>query len=93
MQLKETERRTMADYYTSRQLAQRLGITELAIGELTADGLLQVTVKNGQTFFSSQQAYRLQMAMRWARREKMELKKGLACVEERWLARSGALKD
>ena len=83
----------MADYYTPQQLAQRLGITELAIGELTAEGLVQATVKNGQTFFSSQQAYRLQMAIRWARREKVELKKALACVEERWLARNAVLKD
>lgn len=83
----------MADYYTPQQLAQRLGVSEVTIGALQAEELLEPTVKNGRVFFSSQQAYRLQIAIRCARRKKLELNEAFACVEERWLARSTARKD
>ena len=43
----------MPDYYTSQQLAQTLGIAEATIAELQTKGLLQPTVKDGRSFFSS----------------------------------------
>jgi DNA-binding transcriptional MerR regulator len=83
----------MPDYYTSQQLAQTLGIAEATITELERKGLLQPTVKDGKSFLSSQQAYRLRAAIRWARKDKIALQDAFAKVEERWLAQSKALRD
>jgi DNA-binding transcriptional MerR regulator len=83
----------MPDYYTSQQLAQSLGIAETTITEFQRKGLLQPTVKDGRSFFSSRQAYRLRAAIRWARKDKIDLQEAFAKVEERWLAQSSAVKD
>lgn len=83
----------MADYYTPQQLAQQLGVPETIIEELQTKGLLQPTVKDGRSFLSSQQAYRLSAAVRWARKSKIDLTEAFARVEKRWLAQSTALKD
>jgi hypothetical protein len=83
----------MADYYTPQQLAQQLGIAEATIVELQTKGLLQSTVKNGQSFFSSRQAYCLRAAIRWARKDKIDLQEAFARVEKRWLAQTSAMKD
>ena len=83
----------MPDYYNSQQLAQLLGIAEATITELQRKGLLQPTVKDGRSFLSSQQAYRLRAAVRWAGKYKIDLQEAFAKVEERWIAQSTALKD
>jgi DNA-binding transcriptional MerR regulator len=83
----------MADYYTSQQLAQTVGIAESTIIELQKKGLLQPTVKDGRSFFSSRQAHCLRAAIRWARKDKIDLQEALTCVEERWLAHTTAPKD
>jgi predicted site-specific integrase-resolvase len=83
----------MADYYTPQQLAQKLGIAEATITELQSNGLIQPTVKDGRSFLSSQQAYRLGAALRRARKDKIDLQEAFARVEERWLAQSSALKQ
>ncbi len=83
----------MPDYYTSQQLAQMAGIAQTAITELETKGLLQPTLKEGRSYFSSRQAYRLRAAVRWARKDKIDLAEAFAKVEERWLAHSSALKD
>ena len=79
--------------YNSRQLAQTLGIPDTAIAELQAKGLLEPTIKDGRSYFSSQQARRLGVAVRWARKDGIDIEEALACVEERWLARTRALKE
>jgi len=83
----------MGDYYSLQQLAQSLGIAEATIAELQRKGLLQPTVKDGRSFFSSRQAYCLRAAVRWARKDKIDLQAAFACVEERWLAHTSARKD
>ncbi|MGB9464112.1 MAG: MerR family transcriptional regulator [Candidatus Acidiferrum sp.] len=83
----------MADYYTVQQLAQVLGIAEATLAELQTKGLLQPTVKDGRSFFSSRQAHCLRAAIRWARKDKMDLQEAFAKVEERWLAQTSAMKD
>ena len=83
----------MPDYYTSQQLAQTLGIAEAAIAELQTKGFLQPTIKDGRSFFSARQAHCLRAAVRWARRDKIDLQKAFACVEERWLAPTSAPGD
>ena len=83
----------MPDYYSSQQLAQTLGIAEATIAELQAKGFLQPTVKDGRSFFSSRQAHCLRAAIRWASRDKIDLQKAFACVEERWLAHTSAPRD
>ena len=83
----------MADYYTLQQLAQTLGIAEATIAELQREGLLQPTVKDGRSFFSSWQAHCLRTAVRWARKGKIDLQEAFACVEERWLAHTSERKD
>ena len=83
----------MSDFYSSQQLAQTLGIAEATIAELQAKGLLQPTVKDRRFFFSSRQAHCLRAAVRWARRDKIDLQEAFACVEERWLAHTTAPRD
>jgi DNA-binding transcriptional MerR regulator len=83
----------MADYYTVQQLAQVLGIAEVTLAELQTKGLLQPTVKDGRSFFSSPQAHRLRAAIRCARNDKIDLQEAFARVEERWLAHTSASKD
>jgi hypothetical protein len=83
----------MPDYYTSQQRAQTLGIAEAIIAELQTKGLLQPTVKNGRSFFSSPQAHRLRVTIRWARKDKIDLQEAFARVEERWLAHTSSPKD
>ena len=83
----------MPDYYSSQQLAQTLGIAESAIAELQAKGLLQPTVKDGRTFFSARQAHCLRAALRWSRKDGMDLHEAFRCVEQRWLAHTNAMKD
>lgn len=80
----------MPDYYTSQQLAQTLGIAEATVAELQTEGLLQPTVKDGRSYFSSPQAHRLRAAIRWARRDGIDLQEAFARVEERWLAQTSA---
>jgi len=83
----------MPDYYTSQHLAQLLGIAEATITELQSKGWLQPMMKDGKSFLSSQQAYRLRAAVRWARKDKLDLQEAFAKVEERWLAHTSATKD
>ena len=83
----------MADYYSSHQLAQTLGIAEAAITEFQAKGLLQPTVKDGRSFFSARQAHCLRAAIRWARKDKVDLQEAFTRVEERWLAHTSAPRD
>jgi hypothetical protein len=85
--------RNMPDYYTSQQLAQTLGIAEATIAEIQAKGLPQPTVKDGRSFFSSRQAHRLRAAIRWARKDKIDLQVAFARVDERWLAHTSSPKD
>jgi hypothetical protein len=84
---------TVPDYYTSQQLAQTSGIAEAMIAELQTKGLLQRTVRDGKSFFSSPQAHRLRAAIRWARKDKIDLQEAFARVEARWLAHTSAPKD
>jgi hypothetical protein len=83
----------MPDHYTSQQLAQTLGIEEATITTLQAKGLLQLTVKDGRSLFSSCQAHCLRAALRRARKDKIDLQEAFAKVEERWLAHTSATKD
>jgi DNA-binding transcriptional MerR regulator len=83
----------MADYYTVQQLAQVVGIAEVTLAELQTKGLLQPTVKDGRSFFSSRQAHCLRAATRCARKDKVGLQEAFAKVEERWLAQTSAMKD
>lgn len=83
----------MADYYNSQQLAHLLEIEVDAIMELEKKGLLQATKKEGRSFYASPQAHRLRAAIRWARKDRIDLQEALAKVEERWLAQASALKD
>jgi len=83
----------MADYYNFQQLTQTLGISEARINELQEKGLLQPTIKNGRSFLSSQQAYRLRVAVRWANKNKIDLVEAFAKVEEHWVAHANTPKD
>jgi len=83
----------MPDYYTPQQLAQKLGIAETTIIELQKKDLLQPTVKDGRTFFSSRQAHCLRAAVRWAHKDKIDLHEAFTRVQERWLAHTTAPKD
>jgi len=80
----------MSDYYTFQQLAQTLGIAEASITALQAKGLLQPTVKDGRSFFSSRQAHCLRAALGWARKRQNRFARGLreggrtlVCAHER----------
>ena len=76
----------MADYYNFEQLIQKFGITETTIKNLQTKGFLEPTIKAGRPFLSSQQVYRLRLAVRKAQKDKTDLLEALSKVEERWLA-------
>ena len=71
----------MADYYTSAQLALKLGISEAQIAELESKGSLHPKLKDGRRFFSSRQAHDLQVALRLARKQRVSLEQAFARVE------------
>lgn len=83
----------MPDYYTLQQLSQKLAIPEVTIRELNTKGLLQPTEKNGRSYISARQAYRLGVAVRWARKDEIDLQEAFAKVEERWRAQTSPLKE
>lgn len=83
----------MADYYNFQQVAQMCGIAESTLEQLQSKGLLEPTVKRGRPFLSSQQVYRLRIAVHQASEEKIDLQEALARVEERWLAQTVALRS
>ncbi|MGB9432614.1 MAG: hypothetical protein WBQ89_10260 [Candidatus Acidiferrum sp.] len=83
----------MADYYNFQQVAQICGIAESTLAQLHSKGLLESTVKRGRPFLSSQQVYRLRIALRYASKEKMDLQQALTRVEERWLTQTVALRN
>ena len=81
----------MADYYTSEQLAQKLGITNTVLAELENSGLLQPKIKGGKRFFSSRQAHDLQVVLRLARKQKVSLQKAFARIEDLRLCQTSAI--
>jgi DNA-binding transcriptional MerR regulator len=83
----------MADYYNFQQVVQICGIAESTIAQLQSKGLLEPTIKRGRPFLSSQQVYRLRIAVHQASEEKIDLQEALARVEERWLAQTVALRS
>jgi DNA-binding transcriptional MerR regulator len=83
----------MADYYNFQQVVQMCGIAESTLEQLQSKGLLEPTVKRGRPFLSSQQVYRLRIAVHQASEEKIDLQEALARVEERWLAQTVALRS
>ena len=83
----------MADYYNFQQVVQMCGIAESTLEQLQSKGLLEPTVKRGRPFLSSQQVYRLRIAVHRANEEKIDLQEALARVEERWLAQTVALRS
>jgi hypothetical protein len=76
----------VADYYNFEQLTQKFGITEATIKKLQAKGFLEPTIKAGRPFLSSQQVYRLRLAIRKSQKDKVDLLEAISKVEERWLA-------
>ncbi len=83
----------MADYYNFQQVVQMCGIAESTLEQLQSKGLLEPTVKRGRPFLSSQQVYRLRIAVQQASEEKIDLREALSRVEERWLAQTVALRS
>jgi len=63
----------MADYYNFQQVVQMCGIAESTLEQLQSKGLLEPTVKRGRPFLSSQQVYRLRIAVHQASEEKIDL--------------------
>ena len=83
----------MADYYNFQQVVQLCGIAESTLEQLQSKGLLEPTVKRGRPFLSSQQVYRMRIAVHQASEGKIDLQEALARVEERWLAQTVALRS
>ena len=79
----------MADYYNFQQVAQVCRIAETALTQLQGEGLLEPTVKGGRSFLSTQR-FRLRVAVRHARKDKIDLQEALKRVEERWSAQTVA---
>jgi hypothetical protein len=68
----------MADYYYFQQVVQICGFPEATLWDLQQKGLLEPTVKRGRSFLSSQQVYRLRVAVRHAaRKDKIDLLEAL----------------
>jgi hypothetical protein len=61
-------------------------LTSAQLIALVAGEFLSPVAKNGRLFYSSQQAYRLQTAVRWALKDHLALKDAFCKVEVQWLA-------
>lgn len=83
----------MADYYTLRQLALKVGISETQIAELELNGLLRPKMKNGKRFFSSSQAHALKVALRLGRNLGVSLEQAFARVEEMRLCQASTIQN
>lgn len=65
---------------------------ETTLSELQRNGFLEPTVRRGRSFLSSQQVYRLRVAVRLARKDKIDLQDALKRVKARWLAQTTAFE-
>lgn len=83
----------MADYYTLRQLALKVGISEVQIAELEVKGLLHPKLKNGRRFFSSSQAHALKVALRLGRNQGVSLEQAFARVEEMRVCQASTIRN
>lgn len=83
----------MADYYTLRRLALKVGISEAQIAELELKGLLRPKLKNGKRFFSSSQAHALKVALRLGRNQGVSLDQAFARVEEMRLCQASTIRN
>ena len=72
----------MADYYTSTQLATRLGVAEHILEELVSKELLQPKLKGESRFFSSSQAHDVEVAYRLSQKRKIGLDRAMLLVRE-----------
>jgi DNA-binding transcriptional MerR regulator len=83
----------VADYYTLRQLALKVGISEVQIAELEVKGLLHPKLKNGRRFFSSSQAHALKVALRLGRNQGVSLEQAFARVEEMRVCQASTIRN
>jgi hypothetical protein len=65
---------------------------ETTLSELQRDGFLEPTVRSERSFLSSEQVNRLRVAVRLARKDKIDLQEALKRVEARWLAQTTAFE-
>lgn len=83
----------VTDYYTLRQLALKVGISEAQIAELELKALLRPKMKNGKRFFSSSQAHALKVALRLGRNQGVSLDQAFARVEEVRLRQASTIRN
>ncbi|HTZ48611.1 MAG TPA: MerR family transcriptional regulator [Verrucomicrobiae bacterium] len=76
----------IADYYTPEQIARRFNISSAQVARLSQIGLLRPTIKNERTFYSSQQVYKLDVAVRQVKAEHLSLEQAIDEVDKRWMA-------
>ncbi|MFB3923734.1 MAG: MerR family transcriptional regulator [Terriglobia bacterium] len=67
----------MPDYMLAERLAVKLGLSPEELGSFEARGIIKGIAKNGRTYYSSQDAYRLKAVLQLVRT------KGLAVEEAR----------
>jgi DNA-binding transcriptional MerR regulator len=76
----------IADYYTPEQIARRFKLSNDQVARLSQIGLLRPTIKNERTFYSSQQVYKLEVAVRQVKAEHLSLEEAINEVDKRWMA-------
>jgi DNA-binding transcriptional MerR regulator len=76
----------IADYYTPEQIARRFKLSSAQVARLSQIGLLRPTIKNERTFYSSQQVYKLEVALRQVHAEHLSLEEAINDVDKRWMA-------
>jgi hypothetical protein len=76
----------IADYYTPEQIARRFNLSHAQMARLSQIGLLHPTIKNEKTFYSSQQVYKLEAAVRQVNAEHLSLEEAINEVDKRWMA-------
>jgi DNA-binding transcriptional MerR regulator len=69
--------KVIADYYTPEQIARRFNISDAQVAHLSQIGLLRPTFKNERTFYSSQQVYKLEAAVRQVNAEHLSLEEAI----------------
>ena len=79
----------MPDYFLAEHLAAKLGLPLEQLADFEAQGVIRRTVKNGRTYYSSQDFYRLKGVLYFVRDKGLSVREARSRVTPRTKLASG----
>lgn len=71
----------MADYFLAEHFAAKLGLSQKELSDFEARGMIRRVAKNGRTYYSSQDFYRLKGVLHFIRNKRLSIEAARARVE------------